>query len=267
MRRLLCDRFLVRLGTKDGPEVKWQLQRTVCAAGVLGVVGCGDLAFVADKVPADTEIAPLDTVIRAGDATKLRAKLFDQGGEILQEAPSWAPVWSVDNPEAIVVQPSGDMVEGSGRPPAREPESTLMLWGSASPEEMLLEPTSSAKRPRRCPPWEARIASRVSVPPVNGVSPSTSRRCRWRTATAALTSTSIFPTTPTVTRPSKRWSCRAPAAKRLLRRRAPGPWRSSGTPHPVRSGLSCAAGTAPCRPAPGGNMEIVFSDGLPEGVR
>ena len=58
--------------------MKWQLRRTVCAAGMLGVAGCADLAFVAGKMPADMEIAPWDTVVRAGDAIRLRVKLFDQ---------------------------------------------------------------------------------------------------------------------------------------------------------------------------------------------
>ena len=58
--------------------MKWQLRRTGCAAGMLGVAGCADLAFDADRMPADMEIAPPDTVVRVGDASRLRVKLFDQ---------------------------------------------------------------------------------------------------------------------------------------------------------------------------------------------
>ena len=54
---------------------------------MLGVASCADLAFVADKVPADMEIAPRDTLVRAGDTTRLRLKLFDRDGKIMQEAP------------------------------------------------------------------------------------------------------------------------------------------------------------------------------------
>ena len=90
--------------------MKWQLRSTVCAAAMLAIAGCADLAFDADRMPADMEIAPPDTVVRVGDASRLRVKLFDRDGKILREAPSWAPVWSTDNPEAIIVQPSGALL-------------------------------------------------------------------------------------------------------------------------------------------------------------
>ena len=86
-----------------------KLRRIPCATIMLGVMGCADLALVADRVPTDVEIAPRDTVVRMDDAVRFGVKLFDRDGE-MQEAPSWAPMWSVDSSEAVMVRTDGTLV-------------------------------------------------------------------------------------------------------------------------------------------------------------
>ena len=91
------------------------------------------------------------------------------------------------------------------------PAQTLMLWGSASDREVLLEPAFLIEAVPDVPTGRARGGWPDMGPEASVASTSGLRRTRRNSA--APTSGSTSRTIPSATGPSSAWSCGVPTAK------------------------------------------------------
>lgn len=84
-------------------------RRALCAAVAAVGAACADLAMESDRVPAALDIAPMDTMITAGDPARLTVRVFDRDGNPMR-LPSWTPpTWSVSDSLALEIAPDGEL--------------------------------------------------------------------------------------------------------------------------------------------------------------
>ncbi len=109
-------------------------------AGTVVLLGCGDLAMEADRVPTELSVSPPDSGrFTVGEPTRLELVVEDQHGEVLP-VPNWVPVtWRAGPPAVGDVSEDGTLTGKEGgwvRVTARLAGLETRLWYCMNPNQI-----------------------------------------------------------------------------------------------------------------------------------